>query len=204
MAVAAWFTMVVAAIYYLAMRSETLARGRWLAFPEQLWKLSVYRGLARVAMALVWVGCYAVFSYDESFHSKQDASRTFVMTILGCVAIASLLIESWVMIGNRDVEHVFDWLMPRPSAHGESHWRYVFAKPLVMLLRHALLRLRNFADFWYCEMDKACGAVIFALLFALSLLPVASLQSALVWNETFGELVRKRVEVERTVNDVIG
>ena len=53
-------------------------------------------------------------------------------------------------------------------------------------------------------MDKACGAVIFALLFALSLLPVASLQSALVWNETFGELVRKRVEVERTVNDVIG
>ena len=204
MAVAASFTMVVAAIYYLAMRSETLARGRWLAFPEQLWKLSVYRGLARVATALVWVGCYAVFSYDESFHSKQDASRTFVMTILGCVAIASLLIESWVMIGNRDVEHVFDWLMPRPSAHGESHWRYVFAKPLVMLLRHALLRLRNFADFWYCEMDKACGAVIFALLFALSLLPVASLQSALVWNETFGELVRKRVEVERTVNDVIG
>ena len=204
MAVAASFTMLLAAVYYLAMRSKTLARGRWLAFPERLWKLSVYRGLVRVAMLTTWVGCYAVFSYDESFHSRQDASRTFVMTILGCVSIASLLVESWVMIGNRDIEHVFDWLTPLQNRHGPSHWRSIFAQPLVMTLRHLLLRLRNFADFWYCEMDKACGAVIFALLFALSLLPIASLQSALVWNETFSELVRKRVEVERTVNDVIG
>jgi len=204
MAVAASFTMLLAAVYYLAMRSKTLARGRWLAFPERLWKLSVYRGLVRVAMLTTWVGCYAVFSYDESFHSRQDASRTFVMTVLGCVSIASLLVESWVMIGDRDIEHVFDWLTPLQNRHGPSHWRSIFAQPLVMTLRHLLLRLRNFADFWYCEMDKACGAVIFALLFALSLLPIASLQSALVWNETFSELVRKRVEVERTVNDVIG
>ena len=204
MAVAASFTMLLAAVYYLAMRSKTLARGRWLAFPERLWKLSVYRGLVRVAMLTTWVGCYAVFSYDESFHSRQDASRTFVMTVLGCVSIASLLVESWVMIGNRDIEHVFDWLTPLQNRHGPNHWRSIFAQPLVMTLRHLLLRLRNFADFWYCEMDKACGAVIFALLFALSLLPIASLQSALVWNETFSELVRKRVEVERTVNDVIG
>ena len=56
--------MASCVLYYIALRSKALVRGPWLAFPEQLWKLSVYRGIVRFMIVLMWLGFYAVFMYD--------------------------------------------------------------------------------------------------------------------------------------------
>jgi hypothetical protein len=197
--------MVVAVLYYVALRSKALARGRWLAFPEQLWKLSVYRGVVRVMLGLMWLGFYAAFMYDDV--DGVSSSRTLLMTVMGCVALISCVIEAWVMIGNRDIDHMFDFLMPPPAAspeaEKESTWRRAYAKPAVLAFRGWLKKLRDFADFWFCELDKLCGAVIFGILFCLSLLPIATMQAVLIWNETFSDVMTQRVRVQECVTEII-
>ena len=64
---------------------KALARGPWLAFPEQLWKLSVYRGIVRFMIVDV-AGLYAAFMYDAVgrellFDACDD--------VMGCVASSS-------------------------------------------------------------------------------------------------------------------
>ena len=112
MLLAASAMLGIGVAYYLALRSRALARGPWLAFPDELWKLSVYRGAVRVMLALLWLGLYGVFMYEEV--EGVAAFRTCLMTTLGCVALLMVVIESWVMIGNRDINHLFDFLMPPP------------------------------------------------------------------------------------------
>ncbi len=205
MGVGAAAMMVVAVLYYVALRSKALARGRWLAFPEQLWKLSVYRGVVRVMLGLMWLGFYAAFMYDDV--DGVSSSRTLLMTVMGCVALISCVIEAWVMIGNRDIDHMFDFLMPPPEASPEaekrSTWRRAYAKPAVLAFRGWLKKLRDFADFWFCELDKLCGAVIFGILFCLSLLPIATMQAVLIWNETFSDVMTQRVRVQECVTEII-
>ena len=206
MSVACFTMMVGCVLYYIALRSKALARGPWLAFPEHLWKLSVYRGIVRVMIVLMWLGFYAVFMYDAV--EGVSSSRTLVMTAMGCVAIISCVIEMWVMIGRRDIDHGFDFLMPPPDPPDAAEplprtWRHRYAKPAVLFYRGWLVRLRNFADFWYCEMDKMCGAIIFGILFVMSLLPIASMQAVLIWNETFSDVMNRRVQVQECVTDII-
>lgn len=203
---AASFMMAVCVAYYIALRSKALARGPWLAFPEQLWKLSVYRGVVRLMLALLWFGFYAIFMYDEV--EGVSSGRTLLMTLLGSAAWISVVIESWVMIGNRDINHVFDFVMPPPPPlEGEERppptWRDRFAKPAILFLRSWLQRLRDFADFWFCEQDKMIGGIIFGILFVLSLLPIATLQAVLIWNETFSDVMIQRVAVQECVTEII-
>ena len=40
------------------------------------------------------------------------------------------------------------------------------------------------------------GAIIFGFLFAMSLLPIASMQAVLIWNETFSDVMKRRVQVQ--------
>lgn len=70
-------------------------------------------------------------------------------------------------------------------------------------IRTWLRRLRDFADFWFCEMDKLIGGVIFGILFLLSLLPIASMQTVLIWNETFSDVMLRRTNMQDTVNEII-
>ena len=51
---------------------------------------------------------------------------------------------------------------PYPEGWGKEPpaptWRDRFAAPAVSFIRTWLRRLRNFADFWFCEMDKVGGS----------------------------------------------
>ena len=196
--------MAVCVLYYIVMRSDALARRPWLAFPEHLWKLSVYRGMVRVMISLTWLGMYAIFMYDEV--EGVSSLRTLTVTVLGCVAWISVIMESWVMIGNRDINHMFGFLMPPPPLEDEVlppvTWRNR-TKPVVLFVRSWLQRLRDFADFWFCENDKLIGTMIFAMLFVLSLLPIATLQAVLIWNETFSDVINQRVAVQECVTEII-
>jgi len=45
--------------------------------------------------------------------------------------------------------------------------------------------------------------LIFTMLFCLSLLPVNQLQTMLIWNETFSDILEKKVAVQETVSEVL-
>jgi 1,3-beta-glucan synthase len=210
MAFASSFTMGVCVVYYVALRSKFLSRKPWLSFPEHLWKLSVYRGLVRISLVVAWFGFYGVFSYDKV--DGVSSSRTLAMTVMGCVSITACVIEGWSMIGDRDIEHIFDFAMPSPDLPAGSdpkapppqrNWRHNYAAPVVLETRRCLKRARDFADFWFCELDKACGAVIFGILFVFSLLPIASVQTVLIWNETFSDVIKQRVRVNECIQEII-
>ena len=116
MSVACFAMMASCVLYYIALRSKALVRGPWLAFPEQLWKLSVYRGIVRFMIVLMWLGFYAVFMYDAV--EGVSSTRTLMMTLMGCVAIISCLMELWVMIGKRDIDHAFDFFDASAGSSG--------------------------------------------------------------------------------------
>ena len=114
------------------------------------------------------------------------------------------------MIGDRDINHIFDFLMPLPDPPPESGlkppprtWRHRYAAPAVRLVRFALKRARGDDDFWFCELDKFCGGVIFCILFIFSLLPIASAQAMLIWNETFSDVIKQRVRVNECIQEII-
>jgi hypothetical protein len=208
MAFAAAATFAICVVYYIALRSRTLARGPWLGFPEHLWKLSVYRGIVRLMLITAWFGTYFVLMFDNV--EGVSPSRALAMTVMGCVASTSCVIEGWSMIGDRDINHIFDFLMPPPDPPPESGlkppprtWRHRFAAPAVRLVRFALKRARDFADFWFCELDKFCGGFIFCILFVFSLLPIASVQAMLIWNETFSDVIKQRVRVSECIQEII-
>jgi hypothetical protein len=208
MAFAAAATMAICVVYYIALRSRMLSRGPWLSFPEHLWKLSVYRGIVRLMLITAWFGAYFVFMFD--YVEGVSSSRMLAMTAMGCAATTSCVIEGWSMIGDRDINHIFDFLMPPPDPPPESGlkppprtWRHRYAAPAVRLVRFALKRARDFADFWFCELDKFCGGVIFCILFIFSLLPIASVQAMLIWNETFSDVIKQRVRVSECIQEII-
>jgi hypothetical protein len=208
MAFAAAATMAICVVYYIALRSRMLSRGPWLSFPEHLWKLSVYRGIVRLMLITAWFGAYFVFMFD--YVEGVSSSRMLAMTAMGCAATTSCVIEGWSMIGDRDINHIFDFLMPPPDPPPESGlkppprtWRHRYAAPAVRLVRFALKRARDFADFWFCELDKFCGGVIFCILFIFSLLPIASVQAMLIWNETFSDVIKQRVRQNECIQEII-
>ena len=118
MTFAAAATMAICVVYYIALRSRMLSRGPWLSFPEHLWKLSVYRGIVRLMLITAWFGAYFVFMFD--YVEGVSSSRMLAMTALGCAATTSCVIEGWSMIGDRDINHIFDFLMPPPDPPPES------------------------------------------------------------------------------------
>ena len=111
------------------------------------------------------------------------------------------------MIGDRDVDHVGGRFMPLPDPEeGEPPprtWKHRLVVPAVTATRSWLGRLRRFADFWFKELDKLVGGAIFLILFCLSLMPVAAMQTSLIWNETFSDLMNARVNVQETVSEII-
>ena len=90
-----------------------------------------------------------------------------------------------------------------PLRLSQRTWRHRFAAPAVRLVRFALKRARDFADFWFCELDKFCGGFIFCILFVFSLLPIASVQAMLIWNETFSDVIKQRVRVSECIQEII-
>ena len=207
MSFAVSFTLGICVLYYIALRSTILNRKPWLSFPEHLWKLSVYRGIVRVCLIIAWFGLYAIFMYDEV--ESVSSSRTLAMTLMGCVSICACITEGWAMIGDRDIDHIFDFAMPPPDTSGDTEkypqntWRHTYAKPCILFTRGWLKKLRDFADFWFCELDKLCGGVIFGILFVFSLLPIASVQAMLIWNETFSDVIKQRVRVNECIQEII-
>ena len=66
-----------------------------------------------------------------------------------------------------------------------------------------LAAARGFSDFWYKEMDKLFGLIIFTIVFCMSLLPVATMQTVLIWNEAFSDILAKRIGVQDTVSSIL-
>jgi|OM-RGC.v1.037543228 hypothetical protein len=52
-------------------------------------------------------------------------------------------------------------------------------------------------------MDKFFGLIIFTILFFMSLLPVATMQTVLIWNEAFSDILAKRIGVQDTVSSIL-
>jgi len=55
----------------------------WAAFPDELWKLSVYRGAVRVMLALLWLGFYggAVADIDRQILVEERVLSTSSVAI---------------------------------------------------------------------------------------------------------------------------
>ena len=55
----------VAIVYEATLNSVVFTREPWLDYPDKLWKISIYRGVARVGMFMIWNGLYFL-RYVES------------------------------------------------------------------------------------------------------------------------------------------
>ena len=100
--------------------------------------------------------------------------------------------ESWLPMKTVDGE-------PEPRGNGVRR----ALQPFVYRARRGLAAARGFSDFWYKEMDKFFGLIIFTILFFMSLLPVATMQTVLIWNEAFSDILAKRIGVQDTVSSIL-
>jgi hypothetical protein len=100
--------------------------------------------------------------------------------------------ESWLPIKTVDGE-------TEPRGNGIRH----VLQPFVYRARNGLATARGLSDFWYKEMDKLLGLIIFSAMFCMSLLPVATMQTILIWNEAFSDILTKRIAVQDTVSSIL-
>ena len=205
MASATAVTGSVAFLYMYAMNSVFFVREPWLKFPDKLWKISFYRGLVRLGLFLIWNGLYFYALHVDT--GNYSMRRTWFMTGLGSTAVTSLIIEACVMLSDRTVTSFGERFLPIQTADGEAEPRLNalrrIASPFVYGARRKLLQARDAADFWYKELDKLMGCIIFMMISILSLFPVTTMQTALIWNETFSDILAKRVTVQETVSSIL-
>jgi len=205
MGMATGIASFVAFLYSYILNSSAFDREPWLQFPDKLWKISVYRGFARLGIFLIWNGLYFFVLHADS--GTNSVSRTWFMTGLGSIAVVAMFIEACVLLSDRSLNTFGEHWLPIKTVDGEpeprSNQARRLATPIVFSIRHGLVLARAFADFWYKELDKLMGILIFAMISLLSLLPVATMQTALIWNETFSDILAKRVAVQDTVSSIL-
>ena len=205
MGMATGIAAFVAFLYSYSLNSVVFDREPWLQFPDKLWKISVYRGCARLGLFLIWNGLYFFVLHVDS--GSNSVRRTWFMTGLGSIAIIAICIEACVLLSDRSLTTFGERWLPIKTVDGEPEPRgnqvRRMVSPIVFGIRHGLVVARSFADFWYKELDKLMGVLIFSMISVLSLLPVATMQTALIWNETFSDILAKRIAVQDTVSSIL-
>jgi hypothetical protein len=192
-------------LYTSAMNSVVFARDAWLQFPDKLWKISVYRGLVRLGLFLVWNGLYFFALHVET--GSNSLFRTWFMTGLGAWCVVAIFIEACSFVSDKSIITFGESWLPMKTVDGEPDPRGNGVRralqPFVYRARRGLAAARGFSDFWYKEMDKFFGLIIFTILFFMSLLPVATMQTVLIWNEAFSDILAKRIGVQDTVSSIL-
>eukprot|EP00918_Siedleckia_nematoides_P091282 GHVU01200534.1.p2 GENE.GHVU01200534.1~~GHVU01200534.1.p2 ORF type:complete len:292 (+),score=24.72 GHVU01200534.1:864-1739(+) len=193
---------VIVMLYTATLRTSVFTREPWLKFPDKLWKISVYRGFVRLGLFLVWNGLYFFALHVET--GTNSVFRTYFMTTLATICFTSVVVEGCALVGDKTIESFGEQWLPIVPAEGEpepksNRWRNAI-RPLIFRSRRGFAYARVFGDFWYKEMDKVVGLLIFTMLFCLSLLPINQLQTMLIWNETFSDILDKKSS--RTRNGV--
>jgi len=196
---------VIVMLYTATLRTSVFTREPWLKFPDKLWKISVYRGFVRLGLFLVWNGLYFFALHVET--GTNSVFRTYFMTTLATICFTSVVVEGCALVGDKTIESFGEQWLPIVPAEGEpepksNRWRNAI-RPLIFRSRRGFAYARVFGDFWYKEMDKVVGLLIFTMLFCLSLLPINQLQTMLIWNETFSDILDKKVAVQETVSEVL-
>ena len=184
-----------ATLYAMALSSDVFSRERWLEFPNQLWKISVYRGLVRFGTFMVWNGLYFFALHQEG--GSNTLERTWFMTTLGACCAISIVVEAWLLLSDKTVTSFGESMLTKGEE--SAFWRRAFVYRTRALLSHA----RGIADFWFKELDKLMGFMIFTILTLLSLLPVATMQTVLIWNETFSDILTNKIKVQDTVTSIL-
>jgi len=168
--------------------------------PDELWKISVIRGGVRFAFVILWIGLYGALLYEHV--PNLWVFRQLFYATVAAICVNSVIIESFILIGNYQIENSLDFLLKTGlDAEGnpiqQSGW-----KPRVAYgYRNSLQMCRDYGDFWYKEMDKFLGGCIFGFLFFLSLLPVAWLQTTLIWNSCFSDVMATRNRAQELTTD---
>jgi len=148
------------------------------------------------------------FFMKEANRTKALPVYTIIICTLGYVAVASLLMRfergSWhaptALVGQRNVWYLMlaasamqAWLVQVLGAlpdglRGRSRCRHKW-----MLV---------YAGFWQRMVDQAIALVIFAALFVLSVLPVSSLQTRILFNQAFSEVIQKKIHRQNLLSDL--
>lgn len=196
---------VIVILYTATLRTSVFTREPWLKFPDKLWKISVYRGFVRIGLFLVWNGLYFFALHVET--GTNSVFRTYFMTTLATICFMSVVVEGCALVGDKAIESFGEQWLPIVPDEGEpepksNRWRNAI-RPLIFRSRRGFAYARVIGDFWYKEMDKVVGLLIFTMLFCLSLLPINQLQTMLIWNETFSDILDKKVAVQETVSEVL-
>lgn len=195
----------VAIVYEATLNSVVFKREPWLDYPDKLWKISIYRGVARVGMFIIWNGLYFFALHVDT--GSNSLARTWFMTGLAAACVLSMFLESFVMLSDDTLTSFGESWLPVKPLDGEPEPRGNAARrllqPFIYRTRSTAVTARKFADFWFKEMDKFFGLTIFVFIFCLSLLPVATMQTVLIWNETFSDIVSKKIAVQETVSSIL-
>lgn len=196
---------LILALYTATLKTVVFSREAWLKFPDKLWKISVYRGLARIGLFMIWTGFYFYALHVET--GSNTVFRTYFMTTLASVCFIAIIIEGCSLISDASLVSFGESWLPIEPTDGNPEpssnvWRRRI-RPIVYNARSGFSNARAFADFWYKEMDKFAGLLIFIMLFALSLLPINQLQTMLIWNETFSDILEQKVAVQEAVSEVL-
>ena len=63
--------------------------------------------------------------------------------------------------------------------------------------------LQEWADFYYQLADKVVGLSIIALLFVLTMLPLATLQSTILFKASFGKVLARRMRKDAFLESMV-
>ena len=186
----------------LLLCSKYLDRNLRKKQPDELWKISVLRGGIRFAFLNLWVGLYGALIYEHV--PNLWVFRQLFYASIAAICVNSIFIEGFIMIGNHQIENSLAFLLKTDlDAEGNPKELTGWRPRIVYSYRSGLGACRNYGDFWYKEMDKFLGTCIFGILFILSLLPVAWLQTMLIWNDTFSDIMSRRTRSHDTTTDVL-
>ena len=111
----------VAIVYEATLNSVVFTREPWLDYPDKLWKISIYRGVARVGMFMIWNGLYFLALHGNGSNSL---ARTWFMTGLAAVCVLSMFVESFVMLSDHTLTSFGEsWLPVKPLEGEPGSWK---------------------------------------------------------------------------------
>jgi 1,3-beta-glucan synthase len=170
--------------------------------PDELWKISVLRGGIRFSFGILWLGLYGAILYEHV--PNLWVFRQLFYATIAAVCVNSVIIECFILIGTYQIETSLEFLLKTGVDADGNPTKLTGWKPRVAYgYRNWLQMCRNYGDYWYKEMDKFLGGCIFGFLFFLSLLPVAWLQTMLIWNDTFSDVMQRRTRAFDATADVL-
>jgi len=130
----------VAIVYEATLNSVVFTREPWLDYPDKLWKISIYRGVARVGMFMIWNGLYFFALHVET--GSNSLARTWFMTGLAAVCVLSMFVESFVMLSDHTLTSFGESWLPVKPLEGEPEPR---GNPRRRLLQPFIYRTRSTA-----------------------------------------------------------